>query len=138
DKDTNILGKIEIHDLIEMDFMVLHPDDKLRSIIEKIKLSKRNIFPVVSKENKFIGIISLDYIKEEMFNHELYDKIIAKELMRVSAIEIKYEESIFAVMKKFEESGQWNLPVTENGYYVGFLSKSNILTKYRNELLSSV
>ena len=41
-------------------------------------------------------------------------------------------------MKKFEESGQWNLPVVENEIYIGFLSKSTILDKYRHELLTSV
>jgi len=46
--------------------MILHPEDKLRSIIEKIKLSRRNIFPVVTQENELLGIIMLDYIKEEM------------------------------------------------------------------------
>jgi len=68
----------------------------------------------------------------------LYDKVIPKELMRVANIKVKYEEDIFSIMKKFEESGQWNLPVIENGYYIGFLSKSSILSKYRNELLASV
>ena len=40
-------------------------------VVEKIKDSKRNIFPVVNKENKLIGIINLDDIKKEMFNVEI-------------------------------------------------------------------
>jgi len=138
DKDTSILGKIEIHSLIEHDFIKINPDEKLRDIVEKIKESKRNIFPVVNKNNKLVGIITLDHIKTEMFNQELYDSVIAKELMQKPETRIKYNEDIFSIMKKFEESGQWNLPVTEKGLYVGFLSKSGILTKYRDELLASV
>jgi CIC family chloride channel protein len=41
-------------------------------------------------------------------------------------------------MKKFEESGQWNLPLVESGIYIGFFSKSTILDKYRMQLLSAV
>jgi len=138
DKDTSILGKIEISELIERDFIALHPEDKLRSIVETIKSSNRNMFPVVNKNNKLVGIISLNNIKKEMFNQEIYDSVVAKELMEKPETKIKLSEDIFAIMQKFEESGQWNLPVTDKGIYVGFLSKSSILTTYRNELLASV
>jgi CIC family chloride channel protein len=138
DKDTSILSKIRLAEIIEHDFALLHPEDKLRSIINVIKHSKRNTFPVVNRNNTLVGIIQLDSIKEEMFNPALYDKITAKELMEKSVAQIKHDEDIFSIMKKFEQSGQWNLPVTENGLYIGFLSKSSILAKYRNELLSSV
>ncbi|MCE3259153.1 MAG: chloride channel protein [Bacteroidetes bacterium] len=137
-KDTSILGKIEIQTLIEKDFMTIYPDEKLRVIVEKIKDSRRNIFPVINKNNKLVGIISLDNIKREMFNQELYDDVIAKELMEKPETKIRMSEDIFVIMKKFEESGRWNLPVTDKGYYVGFLSKSSILTRYRSELLESV
>lgn len=138
DKDTSLLSKINLPEIIEHDFALLHPEDKLRSIINVIKHSKRNIFPVVNRNNMLVGIIYLDSIKEEMFNPSLYDKISAKELMEKPAAQVKHDEDIFFIMKKFEQSGQWNLPVTENGQYIGFLSKSSILTKYRNELLSSL
>ncbi len=138
DKDTSILGKIDIKSMIENDFSIIHPEDNLRSIVESIKNSRRNTFPVVNKNNKLVGIIQLDNIRQEMFNQELYDKIIAKELMYEVTTKIKISEDIFAIMKKFEESGQWNLPVIENGIYVGFLSKSSILSKYRDELMGSL
>ncbi len=138
DKDISILGKIETKEMIETNFSVIHFKTTLREIVEIIKHSKRNSFPVVNKFNKFLGIIQLDNIREEMFNQELYDKVIAKELMNKPIAIINLEDDIFKIMKKFEESGQWNLPVVDKGHYVGFLSKSSILTKYRNELLASV
>jgi CIC family chloride channel protein len=138
DKDTSILAKIKIDTLIERDFIPLQPNEKLREIVEKIKTSRRNIFPVVSSSGKLVGIITMDNIKSDMFNQELYDSVIAKELMEKPETRIKSSDDIFEIMKKFEESGQWNLPVTEKGIYVGFLSKSTILTTYRNELLASV
>jgi len=138
DKDKSILGKIEVTGMIENNFTTVELDAKLRTIVETIKHSPRNVFPVVNKHNRLLGIIQLDSIREEMFNQELYDKVIAKELMK--KIEAKIDlrtDYIFSIMKKFDESGQWNLPVVDNEKYVGFLSKSTILTKYRAELLNS-
>ncbi|HRH11919.1 MAG TPA: CBS domain-containing protein, partial [Bacteroidia bacterium] len=88
--------------------------------------------------NKLLGIIYLNSIREEMFNAELYDKITVKELMHKPEMVIEITEDIFSIMKKFEESGQWNLPVVENGIYKGFLSKSTILDNYRHELLNTL
>jgi CIC family chloride channel protein len=137
-KDTSILSKINIKGMIETDFAPIHFKASLRDIVETIKHSKRNIFPVVKKNNKLLGIIYLDNIKEEMFNPELYDLITAKEVMRKSSMVIEASEDVFSVMKKFEESGYWNLPVVENEIYIGFLSKSTILDKYRHELLETL
>ncbi|MDO8998520.1 MAG: chloride channel protein [Bacteroidota bacterium] len=137
-KDTSILSKIDAKAMIETDFSTIHFKANLRDIVESIKHSKRNIFPVVKKNNKLLGIIYLDNIREEMFNPDLYDKITARELMRKPAMIIDVNEDIFLIMKKFEESGQWNLPVIDEGIYVGFLSKSSILDMYRHELLVSV
>ncbi|HEY1037989.1 MAG TPA: chloride channel protein [Bacteroidia bacterium] len=134
-KDVSILSRIDTAGMIETDFQAIHFKASLRDVVETIKHSNRNIFPVVKKGNKLLGIIYLDNIKEEMFNSELYDKVIAKEIMRKPSVIIDSKEDIFSIMKKFEESGQWNLPVVENEVYLGFLSKSNILDKYRQELL---
>lgn len=136
-KDTSILGKIDARSMIETDFATIHFKATLRDIVEVIKHSRRNTFPVVNKQNKLMGVIYLDNIREEMFNADLYDKITASEVMRKPTAQIGMNEDIFSIIQKFEESGQWNLPVVEGETYVGFLSKSSILDKYRSKLLSS-
>ena len=45
------------------------------------------------------------------------------------------EERMESVMDAFERTGAWNLPVTDReGRYVGFVSKSKILSPYRDQL----
>ena len=73
-----------------------------------------------------------------MFNAELYDVVTAKELMVKPIMVVNEQDDIFVIMKKFDESGQWNLPVVNDGIYLGFLSKSTILDTYRSKILASV
>jgi CIC family chloride channel protein len=40
------------------------------------------------------------------------------------------------VMQKFQDSGAWNLPVIKEGKYLGFVSKSKLLTAYRRKLIN--
>ncbi|MCD6069011.1 MAG: chloride channel protein [Bacteroidetes bacterium] len=136
-KDVSILSRIETDGLIEKSLPPIHFKTSLRQVVEVIKQSQENIFPVVNKHNKLMGIIYLDDIRKEMFNAELYDRVTAREIMRKQGAAIDIKDDIFGIMKKFEESGQWNLPVVNAGIYVGFLSKSSILDQYRHELLES-
>jgi CIC family chloride channel protein len=39
------------------------------------------------------------------------------------------------VMKKFQDSSAWNLPIVKDGKYLGFISKSKLLTAYRRKLI---
>jgi len=138
DKDKSTLRKINVRMMIETDFATIHFNATLGRMIEIVKLSRRNTFPVVNNNKKLLGIIQLDQIKEEMFNPDLYEKIIAKEIMRKPSMLIDVKEDIFTIMQKFEESGQWNLPVVDGETYIGFLSKSSILDKYRQQLLQTI
>ena len=50
---------------------------------------------------------------------------------------IFYEtDNMKQVMKKFQDSGAWNLPVIKKGKYEGFISKSKMLTAYRRKLIN--
>ena len=44
-------------------------------------------------------------------------------------------ETMEGVMKKFDETATWNLPVVdEAGKYIGFISKSRVFSSYRETL----
>ena len=86
--------------------------------------------------NRLVGIIYLDDIRHIMFRQELYHRYSVATLMREVTERLSIEEPMEAVMRKFEESGAWNLPVEDiNGEYIGFISKSAIFTAYRRTLL---
>ena len=110
----------------------------LAEIIEQaVKRSNRNIFPVVEKDSRTLtGILLLDQLRPVMFNRDLYDDLKAGELMRSPIAVINLDEDTVAtVMQKFERTSAWNLPVIQNGLYIGFVSKSKLLTAYRKKLI---
>lgn len=136
DKDRNILTSLKISKVIETDFQLVSPDATLGELVGVVALSKRNIFPVVADE-MLLGVIVLDNIREIMFKHDMYDKVYVKELMRKPFATIAPEEAMELVMKKFDETGAWNLPVLNEGKYIGFISKSSIFVQYRNRLIKT-
>ncbi|MGK0175972.1 MAG: CIC family chloride channel protein [Ulvibacter sp.] len=137
-KDHAVLTLMDIKTVIERDFVVVYSDMTLGDLVhEAIIKSKRNLFPVVNKEtNTLEGIILLDDLRPVMFNQTLYKEIIARDLMQAPPEIIYLEENKMTdVMKKFQDTGAWNLPVISHGIYYGFVSKSKMLTAYRRKLI---
>jgi CIC family chloride channel protein len=138
DKDRFLLSRLDLTTLIETNFSKVRPDDTVQTMVDVISTSSRNTFPVVNDENELVGIVHMDSIRNIIFNPEKYGKTTVRDLMTKPAAIIKLNENLHTVLKKFDDTNQWNLPVVEDKKYLGFLSKSSILSKYRSELLKSV
>lgn len=135
DKDKAVMTMMDWKKDIELDLLKVKPDDTLGDLVKAISRSKRNLFPVVDNYNILEGVVSLDEVREIMFNTELYDNTYVKDLMSIPPSYIDKKENIETVMETFRKTGAWNLPVLDNGYYVGFISKSRIYTTYRELLV---
>ena len=135
-KDQAVLTILKVADVIEKDFMRVNPDMELGALTSVVAKTRRNIFPVVDAGNRLVGILYLDDIRHVMFRQELYHRFNVASLMREAPHRLSIEEPMEAVMRKFEETGAWNLPVEDiSGEYIGFISKSAIFTAYRKTLL---
>ncbi len=135
DSDKAVLTLLKTSDLIEKDFLTISPEAKLSDLIILVSQSKRNLFPVVDSGGRLSGVISLDDIREIMFQRDLYDKKLAANFMKDPPATVKWNDKMEAVMKKFETTSSWNLPVLDdNNRYTGFVSKSKIFSAYREQL----
>ena len=135
DSDQAVLTLLKVSDVIETDFSTVKIDDTLGHLVEVVSESTRNIFPVLDSKDRFQGYVSLESIRKDMFRTDEYDTLHVFNFMR-SAEEYVYEdEKMDSVMRKFEVTSAWNLPVVrDDRTYVGFVSKSKIFSAYRDEL----
>tara|TARA_B110000046_G_scaffold48630_1_gene53899 strand:- start:6557 stop:8380 length:1824 start_codon:yes stop_codon:yes gene_type:complete len=134
DKDKAVLTLMNLQAEVEKDFRSVSPNDSLRSLVKTVSSSKRNIFPVINKSFELEGVVLLDDIRQIMFQPEQYDEVFVSEIMRDFPASISSEDHMDKVMEKFNNSGAWNLPVIDDGKYVGFVSKSKLFNAYRKVL----
>ena len=134
DKDHNILTTLKTSNLIENDFLFVGTNETLGDIVKTIAKSKRNIFPVIDENENLCGIIILDNIREIMFDQSMYPMLKAHDIMTQAPATLHPNYSMEMVMNKFDETEAWNLPVVEDGKYLGFISKSRVFSDYRNKL----
>jgi CIC family chloride channel protein len=134
-KDQQVLSLIDLKKIIERDLLTIDPNDSLDDLVKLVKKSKRNIFPVVNENNELEGIVTLDVIRETMFEEQTRKEIIVNTIMQKPPAHVSTHEKMQSVMNKFEVTQAWNLPVIDDGKYVGFISKSRIFNAYRNKLI---
>ncbi len=134
-KDKAVLTLMKMGPVIETDLQSVRPDDSLGELVKVVSKSRRNIFPVVDENQHLLGIVLLDNIRDVMFKPSQYDQIRVLDVMDIPPATVSPVENMESVMRKFEESGAWNLPVIDDKKYVGFISKSKIFSAYRKILL---
>jgi len=136
DKDKNALMMLKIDRVIETNFVPLHLDMTLGDMLKKgVAKSSRNLFPVLDEEEQFLGIVLLDDVRSVMFDQSLYESTTVSLFMKSAPDIIFYNDSMEKIMEKFKGTGAWNLPVVKDKKYIGFISKSKLLTAYRNKLI---
>lgn len=133
-KDKAVLTLLKIDNVIERDFLSVRPEMTLKDMVDTIAKSNRNLFPVVDSRGELLGIVLLDDIRNIMFRPDLYRKMRVSDFMAIPPAKIEVGMSMDKVMKIFDDTAAWNLPVVENGLYVGFVSKSKIFNSYRRVL----
>ncbi|WPQ62550.1 chloride channel protein [Chitinophaga sancti] len=132
--DKNILSILKVEDLIEKDVQEIDIHSSLRQLVELVKYGKRNIVAVVNQHHVLEGIITMEDLRPVMFNHNLYDTVTVMDLMKEVPAAIQLEDSTVSVLQKLDEVNAWDLPVIKEGRLIGFISKSDILNRYRQLL----
>ena len=134
EKDKAVLTLLKVENVIERDFKPVHPDMTLKQVVDIISKSNRNLFPVIDDQGMLMGVVLLDDIRNIMFRTDLYKKMHVSRFMSAAPARIEIDEPMDQVMRTFDKTHAWNLPVVHNGKYVGFVSKSKIFNSYRRVL----
>ncbi len=131
-KDKTALQFIDKYKLVETNFIPLLYDSSLRDIVEAVQKSTRNFFPIVDKENNFLGIVVIDDFRPLLFKPEYYDIYGVKDFIRYSEhFIVDISDPLEEMVSKFRGADRYTLVVVDKGKYVGFMSRANVYAEYR-------
>ncbi len=136
-KDKAVLTLMNVESVIETDFLAVQPDMDLGTLVRRvISQSNRHVFPVVDARDQLIGVVLLSNIRKVIFRQELYHRYHVEQFMEDPAAKIINTDSMEEVMRKFDSTKSWYLPVVdEENRYIGFVSKSKALNTYRQVMV---
>jgi CIC family chloride channel protein len=135
-RDRDLLSRLDLHRLLDTEFIALRPSATLGELVDVFRHAHRNVFPVVSKSGLLRGIISLDMVRDTLFDGAHYTTTKVSELMQKPVAVISPTDTVEHCLDLLERTDSTALPVCDGeGLYLGFIVKSAILARYRRELI---
>ena len=135
DTDQAVLTLMSTDSLIRDKYPRVRLDTPLRKVVAEVTGSTAAVIPVLDDTGRFQGLIDVGNIRKYLMRTDLYDKTTAANIMENAPALIEQGEKMESVMRKFDSTGAWRLPVVDAGRrYLGFISRSRLLMAYRDEL----
>ncbi len=133
-KDKTVLTLLSVSSLVDKDLIPVSPETTLGELTQVISRSKRNIYPVLLIDGTYLGLVDLDDVRDDMFKPEKYENPVTEYMIQAD-MHVSTSDSMEQVMDKFNKVTHYNLPVIDDGKYIGFVSRANIFKAYRQTLL---
>ncbi len=138
-RDQAVIKHLNIKKLLERDVLSISINSTLGDLVKLIKKSKRNMFVVIDSQRTFIGLVSLDDVRSDMFNHFKYKTPISNYLYSPMDDEkVSVRQDVQEVVNKFNRTGNYNMIVLDGKRYVGIVSRVNLLRAYRESVIEGI
>jgi CIC family chloride channel protein len=133
--DRNLLSMLHMLDLIDKDVQAINVNASFAELEDLVRNGTRNMIAVTDGHFALAGIITMNDLRPILFDPKACSQATIAGLMKKPPALINEDDTVVAAVKKFDETGAWNLPVIKtSGTYAGFISKSSILNSYRQLL----
>ena len=138
-REVNVLRSILVGDVMEAGPVETIPEDmKLKTILQFLPRSRRTTFPVVDRDGLLSGILSLQDLRELVYEQGLEELIVAKELAVSRVITVTADDNLDDALKKIGYRNIDDLPVVDKDNprrIVGMISRRDIISAYNRILL---
>jgi len=145
--DTNVMDSIDVKNVYKTDFESIDSSDNFSQVVNKVLNGKEFDFPVLTEDGRILGIISLNDIKDYLFEKDsLQNLLIAGDIANTDFDSITPDDNCTTAMDKLRDFKYEGLPVVEDkgsDKIIGFIHRKEILDAYhkaieRNEITSSL
>ena len=135
DSDQAVLTLMRVDALIRDKYPRVQIDATLREVVSIVSQTDAAVMAVLDSKGRFQGMVDLTTARKVLLDPSKYDSWHVYNIMESAPDYIHAGEKMDSVMRKFDRTGAWRLPVIdEDRRYLGFISKSRLLTAYRDEL----
>jgi len=134
--DARVLTDLSIQELLETDYVRVHPDMRLADFVDIVKSSHRSHFPVEDRKNgHFLGMILLDDIRPYLFDTAMHHAVLTGQLMNTAVESVSLHDDLSEVLRKMDQAHIFSMPVVADNHFLGMISKATLLDQYRKELM---
>lgn len=134
----DILENMKVKEILRKDIASVPPSAPIDTILSAFEQGKHGTIPVVEKNGKFHGIITINEMLTSLkYKDSLKNLVVAKDLARMGTFVVE-TDNLNEALKKFIESESDVLPVIQKGKekikILGIISRHDLLSAYSREV----
>jgi CIC family chloride channel protein len=137
-KEVNVLKSMFVKDVMNPHVETIPEALPLGQIAAQISKSKFNSFPVLNAQNELIGILSFNDYSEAIFDENLKDLVVARDLATTDLVTITMEDDLWTALEKISAKDFAVLPVVSAqtpNKLEGVISRRDIIGAYNKAVL---
>lgn len=137
-REVNTLKSMSVADVMSTSVETVFEGTPLGVLSRKIAKSKYNSFPVLDREKRLTGIISFSDYRDAVFDEDLKDLIIAKDLATTEVTTIDLNADLYEALETIMVKDFAILPVvapSDPRHLSGVISRRDIIGAYDKAVL---
>ncbi len=137
-KEVNVLKSMFVKDVMNVNVETVPEALPLEKMAEQISKSKFNSFPVLDEQNRLIGILSFNDYCEAIYDEDLKDLVVAKDLATTELVTVSSKDNLYTALEKISSKDYAVLPVVDAedpSKLEGVVSRRDIIGAYNKAVL---
>ena len=137
-KEVNVLKSMQVKEVMSPHVETVSEDWPLERMSAKISKSKYNSFPVLNSENKLAGIISFNDYSDAIFDEDLKNIVVAKDLASSDVVTVSSNDDLYTALEKISRNDFSTLPVVspdDPAQLIGIVTRRDIIGAYEKAVL---
>ncbi len=138
-KERNIMKSLKVGDVMVREVETIPEHMTLGQFANFIERTHHTNFPIVNAGGELTGIISVQDFLGVVFEKDLMDLVVVKELATTNVITAHADEDLDQTMRKIGYRNIEQLPVVDRATHrklVGIISRRDIVSAYNRALMS--
>ncbi|MHB8708739.1 MAG: chloride channel protein, partial [Desulfuromonadales bacterium] len=138
-KERNIMKSLLVGDVMNREPAAVAESMTLRDFTQFIASHKETNFPLVNREGELTGILSVQDFMGVVFEEDLLDLVVVKEIATHNVITTHEDEDLDQAMRKIGYRNIEQLPVVDRETHrklIGIVSRRDIVSAYNRALMS--
>jgi len=112
--EEDIIAKLSLEEVLQKDTPIINETDSITKLVSHFTESEYFCLPVVDKNNKTTGMITMNDLKQLIVSQDTWDWILAKDIIDPSYDLLTKSKSLEDALVTLKQLGREQLPVIES------------------------
>jgi CIC family chloride channel protein len=137
-KERNVMKSLRVGEVMNRQPAAVPENMTLREFTQFVASHKETNFPLVNRDNELTGILSVQDFLGVVFEEDLMDLVVVKEIATHNVITAHEDEDLDQAMRKIGYRNIEQLPVVDRESHcklIGIISRRDIVSAYNRALM---